>query len=186
MNYGNFHLVIWLIGIGYWIINWAGNKKTVQRDRTSGRWAFLALFIVGVSVFRHSRGWLQQRVVPDDAVVQILGVLACAAGVAIAIWARYILGRNWSAVPTIKEGHELITSGPYQWVRHPIYTGILLALFGTMVLGGGRVWQICAYGFMAIGLHFKSRVEEGFMMQTFPDSYPAYRQRTKAIIPYIL
>lgn len=185
MNYNRIHFVLWVIIIAYWLINWGGNKKSIQRYDPGRRAAIFLLVIFLAIVLHRVRGPLQNQIVPDNDAVQIAGVACCAAGIALAIWARWILGANWSANPTIKEGHELITRGPYRFVRHPIYTGLLLALFGSQVLAAGRVCDLIIYAVIVIGLHFKSKVEEGFMLQTFPQAYPEYRRRTKAIIPFV-
>jgi protein-S-isoprenylcysteine O-methyltransferase len=185
MTYHDIHFLLWAIIIAYWLINWGGNKKNVQRAAPGRRGGFLIGLIILAIVLHRTHGWLQTQITPDTDAVQIAGVACCAAGVALAIWARWILGANWSASPTIKEGHELITAGPYRFVRHPIYTGLLLALFGSQVLAAGRACDLIIYAVIAVGLHFKSKVEEGFMMQTFPDAYSEYRHHTKAIIPFI-
>jgi len=186
MRYDLIHDAIWLIFLGYWVAYADGNKKTVHRYSPARRFVvFIVLVVVGTALY-NAKGWWQTQVVPHNDPVEILGVIAVAAGVAIAIWARRILGTNWSANPTIKEGHELITSGPYRYVRHPIYTGILLALFGSLVLANGQIKALIMFAILAIGLHFKSRVEEALMVKTFPNTYPEYRRRTKAIIPFVL
>jgi protein-S-isoprenylcysteine O-methyltransferase Ste14 len=101
-------------------------------------------------------------------------------GLTLAIWARKHLGRNWSTRHTIQVGHELVTSGPYRFVRHPIYTGILLTWFGA-----GLVNTIYFVLFVLVALIFFSRIpkEEASMMGLFPNQYPAYRATTKALIP---
>jgi protein-S-isoprenylcysteine O-methyltransferase Ste14 len=186
MSYGRINEILWLIGIAYWIITWSGNKKTAQRYNPGNRLMALVATVFVWWILYHSDGWLDERIFPDNEFTGPLSSIICAAGIAFAIWARRTLGRNWSAIPSVKEGHELVIRGPYHLVRHPIYTGILLAMLGSPVLHEGRVRSLLFFAFIAIGLHFKSRVEEGLMMQTFPDSYPEYRRRTKAIIPYIL
>jgi protein-S-isoprenylcysteine O-methyltransferase Ste14 len=158
----------------------------VQRDNPGRRLLVLLVTVLVYWLLFHSTGLVDARDIPYSDWNGPLSSILCAAGIAIAIWARTILGRNWSANPTVKEDHELIVSGPYRYVRHPIYTGILLAQFGSMVVGDGRVRSTLFFAFIAIGLHFKSKVEENLMRQTFPDSYPEYRRRTKAIIPFIL
>jgi len=140
--------------------------------------------MIGIALYK-PHGWLRTRILPDSEVVKMLGTVFCASGIAFAIWARVTLGRNWSANPTIKEGHELITRGPYHFVRHPIYTGILLGLLGSLVLEGGEVRDALMYLFIVIGLRLKSRIEEKFMLQTFPGQYPHYCRRVKAIIPFV-
>jgi protein-S-isoprenylcysteine O-methyltransferase Ste14 len=101
-----------------------------------------------------------------------------------AVWARVYLGRNWSSAPTIKEGHQLIRGGPYRFVRHPIYTGILLALVGT-VLANGKVRGALAVVLIWFAWTVKSRMEEEFMMRTFGAEYEEYRRTTGGLIPRI-
>src|ERR1017187_7501034 len=102
-----------------------------------------------------------------------------ATGLAFAIWARHTLGRNWSGNPTVKEGHELVETGPYRLVRHPIYTGFLLAIAGTGI-GSGQVMQLFIFGTAFVLLWAKLRIEESLMLRQFPQTYPGYMKRTKA------
>jgi len=95
------------------------------------------------------------------------------------------LGSNWSADPSIKEGHELIERGPYRLVRHPIYSGFLLALAGTG-LGSGRVMHLYIVGISLMGMCLKLRIEESLMLRQFPQAYREYMRRTKALIPFVL
>jgi protein-S-isoprenylcysteine O-methyltransferase len=186
MDYGRIILGLWLAWLAYWIVNWTGNKRTVQESRMSGR-LLVFVFMVGLYFgLYHSSGWVERQVLPHNNAMKAAGTVLCALGLGFAIWARRVLGTNWSANPTVKEGHELITTGPYRLARHPIYTGLLLALFGTTIIASGEVRDFIFFASIAIGLHFKSRIEERFMMQTFPDTYPAYRRRVKAIIPFVL
>ena len=92
------------------------------------------------------------------------------------------LGRNWSGTVTVKENHELIRSGPYAIVRHPIYTGLLLAVLGTAIVFGE--WRgLLAFCFLTIALLLKLQREERFMEESFPDTYPSYRAQVPALIP---
>jgi protein-S-isoprenylcysteine O-methyltransferase Ste14 len=111
-----------------------------------------------------------------------IGLALTAAGCGFAIWARLTLGSNWSGRATVKAGHELIVSGPYALARHPIYTGLLVAAAGTALARGE--WR-CILGIALIIIAFliKMSHEEKLMLQTFPDAYPRYRQRVKALIP---
>jgi protein-S-isoprenylcysteine O-methyltransferase Ste14 len=123
---------------------------------------------------------------PAAATNPALGAVAflcCAIGTGFAVWARMHLGRNWSARPTTKVGHELVTTGPYAFVRHPIYTGIILSAFGS-ALAVGLAWFI---PFAVMLVLYLSRIprEERLMTELFPDQYPAYKERTKALIPFV-
>ena len=107
----------------------------------------------------------------------------CVLGVLFAIWARLHLGRNWSPAPAIKDRHDLVTSGPYRWVRHPIYSGVIAAAFGASLTGTFFGMAV----FVVASLVFFSRIgrEERIMLDLFPDTYPAYRMRTKKLIPFV-
>jgi len=110
-------------------------------------------------------------------------VLLVAAGLGFSVWARVHLGRNWSAEVVVKQDHALIRSGPYRHLRHPIYSGMLLAFLG-MALAFGE-WR----GLLALALVFasfarKSRMEERFMRETFPE-YAEYQRETRALIPFV-
>jgi protein-S-isoprenylcysteine O-methyltransferase Ste14 len=117
--------------------------------------------------------------------VQWMAGILCIAGLALCVWARATLGRNWSGTITLKEGHELIERGPYRLVRHPIYTGLLAMFLATAVTFGhlgGLVAIILAFGSFWI----KLSEEEKLMLQQFPDQYGSYQQRVKRIIPFVL
>ncbi|HEX5499450.1 MAG TPA: isoprenylcysteine carboxylmethyltransferase family protein [Thermomicrobiales bacterium] len=104
-------------------------------------------------------------------------------GIGFAIWARVCLGRNWSPRPAVKEQHELVTSGPYAFVRHPIYSGVVLAALGAALTGS--VFGIVM--FVLVCVTFLSRIgqEETIMRQLFPDQYAAYQARTKKLVPFV-
>jgi len=104
-------------------------------------------------------------------------------GIAFAIWARVTLGRNWSPRPSMKEHHELVTNGPYAYVRHPIYTGMLVAAFGSALTGSAFAIGV----FLLASVLFLSRIprEEKIMLDLFPSAYPPYQTRTKRLIPLI-
>ena len=128
--------------------------------------------------------WLGTRFLPDTMIVYWLGLLMVVAGLAFAVWARMHLGRNWSGTVTVKENHELIRSGPYAIVRHPIYTGLLLAILGTAIVLGE--WRgLLAFCFFTITFLLKLRREERFMEESFPDTYPSYRAQVPALIPLL-
>jgi protein-S-isoprenylcysteine O-methyltransferase Ste14 len=173
--------LVWLVGLAF-------TKRTVRTQSGATRLFQMAVFLlgfflVGSDCFR--QGWLGGRFMPESYPVQASGLALTVAGCLFAIWARLTLGGNWSDKATVKEGHELIVKGPYGLARHPIYTGILLACVGTaMAIGEWR----CVLGLVIIvlGLMLKMTQEELLMMATFPESYPQYRRRVKALIPGLL
>lgn len=122
--------------------------------------------------------------VPETHFFSFLGLSLTIAGLAFAVWARAFLGKNWSAAVTVKQDHELIRHGPYSLVRHPIYTGILLALLGTSVTFG-TIRGLLAFLVAGLALWLKSRREEFFMVDQFGAEYVAYRSKVKALIPFV-
>jgi len=174
--------VLWLGFIAYWIISAFDVKKTRTRATSWPRWSALILGAVLLLVSRTP--FLRTFVFPRSLASDIVAVFLCVAGMSVAIWARRDLGRNWSATPTIRENHELITSGPYRFVRHPIYSGILLALLGTAIASGNVLWLVALALFLGL-FAFRMRAEEQLMGSEFPDQYPSYVARTSALIPFI-
>ncbi|HJS90180.1 MAG TPA: isoprenylcysteine carboxylmethyltransferase family protein [Steroidobacteraceae bacterium] len=139
-----------------------------SRRQASGLWAS-----IGVVLSMHA-----------GVAGQWVGLALCLAGFGFAIWARMHLGRNWGMPMSLRQGHELVTSGPYAYVRHPIYTGILLAMIGS-TLARGLAWLLPLFlGF--VYFLFSARTEEKMMVAQFPEAYPAYRQRTRMLIPFLL
>ena len=181
-------LGLWLVFLGYWLLA-ATRVKPWARGAPWRGAALRAFLVVCVLVLIHElfrlRVW---HIVPlalthINPITASAGVTICGLGVAIAIWARVYLGRNWGMPMSLREGHELVTTGPYAFVRHPIYTGILLALLGsTMVHWYPRIVLlpvICAY------FVYAARAEERSMREHFPE-YPAYVNQTKMLIPFVL
>ena len=107
------------------------------------------------------------------------------AGLSFSVWARRTLGGNWSGTVTVKVDHELVQTGPYRRIRHPIYTGLLLAVFGSG-LAAGRVYGIAAFALIAIALVWKLRLEERWMLAEFGERYERYRRSSWALIPFVL
>ncbi len=120
----------------------------------------------------------------SDLALAVAGTIVFASGLGLAIWARIHLGRNWGMPMSQKDEPELVTDGPYRFVRHPIYTGILLGLLGT-ALATDLYWLVVC---VLLGGYFiySARVEEQNLIRTFPRQYPIYRARTKMLIPFVL
>jgi protein-S-isoprenylcysteine O-methyltransferase Ste14 len=121
-------------------------------------------------------------VLPGSPVFDVVGVTLTAVGVGFAIWARFYLGQNWSGAVTIKVDHQLIRSGPYAWVRHPIYTGFLLAIIGTAVTRR-ELRGLIAIVLLGLAFWIKIQMEEVFMRKTFGPEYEEYSAATGALIP---
>ena len=177
---------LWAITCLYWIVRAFGNKKTKVRRSLLLR---LVTFFLLWATFKmiQSQTGLDNRLLPVNGATELLGVLICAAGLALAIWARSILGRNWSGFVVIKEDHELIQGGPYKVVRHPRYTGLILALIGTNLALFPTERGIVLVGIWLLAFYIKARAEERILTQEFGEQYTHYKQRvTGALIPFLL
>jgi protein-S-isoprenylcysteine O-methyltransferase Ste14 len=175
---------LWLIFALYWIAHAVGNKRSVYRQG----WLSRMMFLIGLGALAvivvHVRP-LMARVLPNTKATQIAGIILCAAGIALAIGARRVLGGNWSGVITLKEGHELIRRGPYRYVRHPIYSGVILAAAGSFISLMPTFQGVACVLLIAAGLRLKSLKEEELLATHFPD-YAQYKREVKALIPFVL
>jgi protein-S-isoprenylcysteine O-methyltransferase Ste14 len=180
--------VCWTLFAVIWLLAAFATKKSVYRESRAQRLRYtIPIFLGGFLLAKGHRLFdpLNHRVIPHVEALAWTGAVLCVAGLAFCIWARFTLGRNWSGVVTLKGGHELITSGPYALVRHPIYTG-LLTMFVATVIVLGHVAGIIAMPFVFVSFWIKLRYEEKLMSEKFPNEYAAYQQRVKRLIPFIL
>jgi len=187
MNFGEVIRWLWIcVGI-FWVAGWLGSKRSARSQPTGSRALQLSFELAAFYLLLYKLGlppFLRMRVLPDSLTTHWIAVALAAAGAALAVWARLSLGTNWSARVTIKEQHELVRTGPYALVRHPIYSGLLLMVLGTAV----EIGQV--RGFVALALAFtgwflKSRTEDAFMEQHFGNEYMQYKQEVKGLIPGI-
>jgi protein-S-isoprenylcysteine O-methyltransferase Ste14 len=183
----------WLIFLVAWALGARGAKESRRRPPRGKQWAFVALVAVGVALMVSRWGgwtggasatWLTATLWPFSAARAVAAVILSYTGLAVALWARASLGRNWSAIPELKRGHELVTHGPYAVVRHPIYTGLLL-MFGAIAL----FWDTPAGLFLllvaVVGIQLKLTREETLLAGEFPEQWPAYHARTKRVLPLL-
>jgi len=171
----------WILFTGIWLLAAFWTKRSVYRESTWQRIRYVIPILVGGFLLTKGRRLsdpLSHRVIPHVEALAWTGVVLCVAGLAFCIWARFTLGRNWSGVVTLKGGHELITSGPYALVRHPIYTG-LLTMFVATVIVLGHVAGIIAAPLVFLSFWIKLRHEEKVMLKQFPNEYADYQQRVK-------
>jgi protein-S-isoprenylcysteine O-methyltransferase Ste14 len=177
-----------VIGVGwivFWIY-WLAMSAGVKAGQT--RWGQFAGFRVGliiiVLLLLRLRLLKSRSLVVHSPLLLGIGLAIWVLGLALAIWARVYIGRNWGMPMSRKDNPELVTSGPYRSIRHPIYTGILLAMVGTTV-AVSLYWLIAV---VVIGGYFifSAVNEERYMTEQFPDSYPPYKRSTKMLIPFIL
>ncbi len=180
--------ILWLGWLAYWFVAARDVKATRRHEPRLTRMLHVALIVLAALLlaFRvKALPWLDERFLPPTMIAYWLGLVILAAGIAIAVSARRYLGRNWSGTVTVKHDHALIRSGPYRFVRHPIYTGLLLAILGTAIAIGE--WRgLIAFALITFGFLLKIRTEERFMSETFPDAYARYRAEVPALVPFIV
>jgi protein-S-isoprenylcysteine O-methyltransferase Ste14 len=179
-------LAMWVGWLAYWAIAARGAKATQWREPLRANWLHYALAWIGTVVLvvpGTTPALLAQPFLPPGTIGAVLGVLLTAIGLGIAIAARITLAGNWSAAVEVKEEHALIRSGPYRYVRHPIYSGILLAVLGSAI-ALDRWRALLGFVLIFAALWLKARHEERRLVQVLPD-YGAYARETAALIPFL-
>ena len=179
---------LWLAWIAYWVISARSVKETERSESDRDRLVYTLLLVAGgilMALPTLPWGILGGRFIPESVTLATVGLALVAIGLAFSVWARVHLGANWSARVTIKRDHALIRSGPYALVRHPIYTGLLIAIAGTAIIVGE--WRaVASWILFAASFYVKLRREEAWMAETFGAEYSAYRSEVAAIIPFVL
>ena len=179
---------MWIAWTAYWLIASRGTKSDSRQESAASRAGHILPLMLGAYLLwaHHLPGnFLGGRMWPPSAGAFFTGVAVVAFGLGFSIWARVVLGRNWSGIVTVKQDHELVRSGPYRWVRHPIYTGLLIAFAGSAIARGE--WR----GVLAVALVFaalwrKLRLEERWMVETFGEAYVRYQAEVSALIPFVI
>jgi len=186
--YESFFPVVWIAFLVYWEIK-ATHTKAIQRlESAASRILRTFIFLIAIVILSTTRlplPWLYLQLWPVGLLPFWLGAAVTVGGLLFAVWAREHLGRNWSRSVTIKQGHELITTGPYAVVRHPIYTGILIGFLG-MAIAISQVRGFIAFVLVFLALWLKLRMEEKWMRSQFGETYATYARQTPALVPYIL
>lgn len=180
----------WLAVLLYWV--WSARRvKAPERmelplKRFIAYWLplLIAILLIGPGDwFGHS--FLHENFVRHTTLVYSIGLALCVSGAVLAIWSRHLLGKNWSLSVQLKQDHELIRSGPYRFVRHPIYSGLLLLFIGNVLMVGD--WRgILALAIVLVSLWFKLKQEERWLAQHFGAAYLVYKKHTKALVPAVL
>jgi protein-S-isoprenylcysteine O-methyltransferase Ste14 len=183
----SFFPVVWIAFLLYWQIKAAGTKTTQRLEPAASRilraLAFL-IVIVLLSTTRIPLPWLYFQLWPPGIWPFWIGAAVTVAGLLFAVWARQHLGANWSRAVTIKQDHELITTGPYALVRHPIYTGILAGFLGTAI-ALSQVRGVVVLVIVFLVFWAKLRMEEQWMRSQFGETYATYAHQTAALVPYL-
>jgi protein-S-isoprenylcysteine O-methyltransferase Ste14 len=171
---------VWLAGAPF-------NKRKARDSSTAlrmvqGVMMFLGYFLISDWGYL---GWLNRTLWTRTWTVAWTGLALTCVGILYAIWARVTLGSNWSMKPMVKHGHELVIRGPYALTRHPIYTGLLLAGVGT-AMAVDEFRGPVGIALLLVAMTIKIRQEERLMTETFPEAYPAYRRRVRALVPWVV
>ena len=175
----------WVILWIYWLLSAANQKAVKKRESASERMGqIIPILLCYVLLFEPFMGfgWLGLRFVPKRPELEFAGLFITALGVGFAIWARAHLGANWSAAVSIRANHELIGTGPYRHIRHPIYTGMILAACGTALVIG-QVRGLLAVGIFLAAFYRKASKEEHWLAQEFGDRFNAHAARTGMFLP---
>lgn len=174
----------WIAFYLFWLISAIGVKKAVSGNLAWRRGIPIRLLLVlVVAVVARLLGIRNISVPTRSTPMAIAGLVICLVGFGLAVWARRHLGKNWGVPMSLKQGHELVTTGPYQVIRHPIYTGILTAMLGSSLVAGW--FWIVLFLVAASFFVYSAKTEERLMLQQFPETYPEYKRRTDSLIPYI-
>jgi protein-S-isoprenylcysteine O-methyltransferase Ste14 len=177
---------LWLLFVAYWAVAAVGAKRNASRRLWRGGIGLRLVLILLIAAVLRSPSLREflveaQRTASESSLLGWTGVALCAFGFGLAISARWYLGRNWGMPMSRKEQPELVTSGPYAHLRHPIYTGLILAMLGSAI-GVNVFWAALL---VPVGAYFvySARREETVMLQLFPEHYAAYMARTGMLAP---
>lgn len=177
---------LWLVFLAYWFSVSRGNKKTKRRRKTIWGGAATRTILILIIVLLWAFPVFSYQIFLPNLATRVIGLIICLSGLIFAVLSRRALGANWSASPAeVKEGHQLITAGPYKLVRHPIYAGVITGLLGTFI-AAGKLHLLILLVLVAIGMFIRSRAEDKLMSQEFPAIYSEYKKKTKAFIPKVL
>jgi protein-S-isoprenylcysteine O-methyltransferase Ste14 len=174
-------LVGWIL---FWIY-WLAVSFAVKSGRSTwGRFAGCRVALVLIVLLLFRARVFKGQPLTDNRWLEGVGLAIFVSGLALAVWARLYLGRNWGTPMSVKDEPELVTSGPYARIRHPIYAGLILATVGT-ALAVSLYWLVTI---ALVGGYFiySATVEERNLTSAFPDTYPAYQAATKMLIPFVL
>jgi protein-S-isoprenylcysteine O-methyltransferase Ste14 len=184
-RFNDFIGTMWLVIFIIWAISGLSVKHTVSsssdtRARISLWGVLIGWFLLFYQAIQPSP--LRERFVSYGPAAAYTGLALTTVGLGFALWARFTIGRNWGRLITVQEGHKVVRTGPYAIVRHPIYSGFMLATLGTAI-AHGEIGGLVATALVVICWGYKSRLEERFLIEQFGADYEAYRHHVKGLIP---
>ena len=176
-------VVLWYVLGLVWLVMWFGMKRAKRSETAWERLQHVVPVLVAFWLL-FERQWplLDLRLYPEAPGVLWAGVLVTTLGVGIGVWARLSLGTNWSGMVTLKKDHELIRTGLYKRIRHPIYTGILVGFLGTELIKG-QVRGLLGFLILWLSFYFKARREENFLRQEFGEGFEEHARHTGMFLP---
>ena len=177
---------LWNTLLVVWVLMWFGMKRAKKLETPGERLQHVIPVVLAFwLLFGNPGKLLNLRLLPQTPLVLWIGLLLTALGVGISIWARLSLGANWSGMVTLKQNHELIRKGLYRWIRHPIYTGILLGFIGTALIEShARGWL--GFAISLLSFYFKARREENFLKQEFGEGFEEHLRQTGMFLPKLI
>ena len=176
-------MLLWDLLLLVWLLLWFGMKRAKKLETPWERVQHVVPVVVAFWLLFQSQ-WpvLGARLFPESAAVLWAGMVVTALGVGIGIWARLSLGTNWSGMVTLKKDHELVRKGLYRWIRHPIYTGILIGFVGTELIKG-HAGGFLGFAILWLSFYFKARREENFLRQEFGEGFEEHARHTGMFLP---
>lgn len=166
----------------YWSLAAKNSAEAKFSESAQSRRVHVVLCNIGQILLFLPIPGLNQSFLPAANLWPVAGLIVLAASIALAVWARRHLGGNWSARVELKTDHELIRTGPYRLLRHPIYTAIFGMCIGTAIVSG-RVHALVGTAIVVISYRRKIRIEEGKLRESFGPRYDDYRRATWGMIP---
>lgn len=176
------NVILWLTWAAYWIVAARSAPRGASHERSASRLVHLGAAVASLALLVTRP---LEVAIPGGPIVAVAGDAVTGIGLAIAVWARIHLGANWSGRIELKEGHRVVRTGPYGWVRHPIYSGIVIAIAGGALVAGEATALLTPVVMLAAYLR-KVRMEEAVLLRTFGDEYEAYRRDVRALVPFVV
>jgi len=180
-------LFLWMPVFLLWAITSGSSKRNVQsRSESESHASIWVVWIAWLLLFGHGfrRPPLANHFIEVTSETVSIGLALTLIGLAFSVWARFCIGKNWSARIELKQGHQLIRRGPYAIVRHPIYLGFMLATLGTAI--AFAEWSgLLAFALIVLAWGYKARLEESAMTEQFGSEYEEYRRKVKGFIPFV-